>query len=137
MQSSCGGTQTLFGETCHEPSTDRVHCRKYSRSGCRAVTLDVPVRSGREWYLDRDRISQSERDWDFCNIDFDSNSNAIATSSITVPPMGHLAKYTNEIFGAVPSGEFQGKMEVVSGLPLAAITLRQRGSVFTSLPVIP
>ncbi len=51
--------------------------------------------------------------------------------------MGHLAKYANEIFGAVPSGEFDGKMDVVSTLPLAAITLRQRGSVFTSLPVIP
>jgi hypothetical protein len=67
----------------------------------------------------------------------DSNSNQIATSSFTVPPLGHLAKYTGEIFSGLPSGEFDGKMDVVSSLPLVAITLRQRGSVFTSLPIIP
>jgi hypothetical protein len=67
----------------------------------------------------------------------DANSNELSRSSLTIPPMGHLAKYAGEIFSGIPSGEFQGKMDVVSTLPLAAITLRQRGSVFTSIPVIP
>jgi hypothetical protein len=67
----------------------------------------------------------------------DANSNVLATTSISVPPNGHIAKYANEIFGSVPAGEFHGKMDVVSTLPVAAMTLRQRASVFTSLPVIP
>jgi len=67
----------------------------------------------------------------------DANSNALATSSFTLPAMGHVAKYSSEIFSAVPAGEFTGKMDVVSTLPLAGITLRQQGLVFTSLPIIP
>ena len=67
----------------------------------------------------------------------DSNSNEIARSSITVPPMGHLAKYAGEIFTGISFGEFQGKIDVVTTQPLAALTLRQHEQVFTSLPVIP
>ncbi len=67
----------------------------------------------------------------------DSNSNEVARSSATVPAMGHLAKYAGEIFAGIPSGDFEGKMEVMSTLPIVAITLRQRGPVFTSLPIIP
>ena len=66
-----------------------------------------------------------------------ANADIISITNIAVPPMGHVAKYAAEIFGIVPPGEFQGKMDVVSTLPIVAITLRQRGSVFTSLPVIP
>ena len=67
----------------------------------------------------------------------DAAANIISTTSVNVPPMGHVSKYAAELFGAVLTGEFQGKMDVTSTLPIAAITLRQRGSVFTSLPVIP
>jgi hypothetical protein len=67
----------------------------------------------------------------------DSNSTQLAQASVTIAPMGHLAAYANQLFSAIPSGEFQGKIEVLSTQPLAGITLRQRGSVFTSLPIIP
>jgi hypothetical protein len=67
----------------------------------------------------------------------DSNSNELARSSISVPAMGHLAKYAGEIFSGTPSADLQGKIEVVSTQSVAAITLRQRGQIFTSLPVIP
>jgi hypothetical protein len=67
----------------------------------------------------------------------DSNSTELAQTSVTIPPMGHLAHYASELFSAIPPGEFQGKIEVLSTQPLAGITLRQRGSVFTSLPIIP
>jgi hypothetical protein len=67
----------------------------------------------------------------------DAGSNEIARSSITLPPMGHLAKYSREIFAGVSSTDGEGKIEVVSTRPLAALTLRQRGPIFTSLPVIP
>lgn len=67
----------------------------------------------------------------------DANSNPVSIISMTVPSKGHVAAYAAEIFGSVPPGEFQGKIDVLSTLPIVAITLRQRGSVFTSLPVIP
>ena len=67
----------------------------------------------------------------------DSSSNELARSSFTIAPMGHLAKYAGELFTGLPSTDFQGKIEVSSTVPLAAITLRQRGAIFTSLPVIP
>jgi hypothetical protein len=67
----------------------------------------------------------------------DSNSTQLAQTSVMIPPMGHLAGYANQLFSAIPPGEFQGKIEVLSTQPLAGITLRQRGSVFTSLPIIP
>jgi hypothetical protein len=67
----------------------------------------------------------------------DSNSTQLAQTSVTIPPMGHMAHYASELFPAIPPGEFQGKIEVLSTQPLAGITLRQRGSVFTSLPIIP
>jgi hypothetical protein len=67
----------------------------------------------------------------------DSNSTQLAQTTLTIPPMGHLAHYANELFSAIPPGEFQGKIEVLSTQPLAGLTLRQRGSIFTSLPVIP
>jgi hypothetical protein len=67
----------------------------------------------------------------------DSNSTQLAQTSVTIPPMGHLAGYAADLFRAIPPGEFQGKIEVLSTQPLAGLTLRQRGSVFTSLPVIP
>jgi hypothetical protein len=67
----------------------------------------------------------------------DSNSNEIARASTSLPAMGHLAKYAAEMFPGVPLAGFQGKIEVVSTQSLAAITLRQRAQIFTSLPVIP
>jgi hypothetical protein len=67
----------------------------------------------------------------------DSNSTQLAQTTLTIPPMGHLAHYANELFSTIPPGEFQGKIEVLSTQPLAGLTLRQRGSIFTSLPVIP
>jgi hypothetical protein len=67
----------------------------------------------------------------------DSSSNQLAQASITIPPMGHIARYAGELFSAIPAGEFQGKIEIVSTQPLAGLTLRQHGFVFTSLPVIP
>jgi hypothetical protein len=67
----------------------------------------------------------------------DSNSNEIARASTSLPAMGHLAKYAGEMFPGVPLANFQGKVEVVSTQSLAAITLRQRAQIFTSLPVIP
>jgi hypothetical protein len=67
----------------------------------------------------------------------DSNSTQLAQTTLTIPPMGHLAHYANELFPTMPPGEFQGKIEVLSTQPLAGLTLRQRGSIFTSLPVIP
>jgi hypothetical protein len=67
----------------------------------------------------------------------DSNSVQLAQKSLTIPPMAHSAAYATELFSSIPPGEFQGKIEVLSTQPLAGLTLRQRGSVFTSLPVIP
>jgi hypothetical protein len=67
----------------------------------------------------------------------DSNSIQLAQTSMTIPAMGHMAGHAADLFPAIPAGEFQGKIEVLSTQPLAGLTLRQRGSVFTSLPVIP
>jgi hypothetical protein len=38
---------------------------------------------------------------------------------------------------SVPAGQSEGKIEILSTQPLAALTLRQRGAIFTSLPVVP
>jgi hypothetical protein len=67
----------------------------------------------------------------------DASSNELARISVVVPAMGHLARYANELFTGIPPGEFEGKMDVISTQPLAGVTLRQRASVFTSLPIIP
>jgi hypothetical protein len=67
----------------------------------------------------------------------DANSNQLSQTSVTVAPMGHLAEYANQMFSSLPSEEFEGKIDVISTQPLAGLTLRQRGSVFTSLPIIP
>jgi hypothetical protein len=67
----------------------------------------------------------------------DANSNPLSQTSVSIPAMGHLAKCANELFPGIPSGEFEGKIDIISTQSLAGLTLRQRGSVFTSLPVIP
>jgi hypothetical protein len=67
----------------------------------------------------------------------DSNSNEVARTSVSIPPNGHLARYAPELFPTAPLATFQGRIEVISSRPLVALTLRQRESVFTSLPVIP
>jgi hypothetical protein len=67
----------------------------------------------------------------------DSNSTQLAQTSVNIAGMGHISRYANELFPSIPPGEFQGKIEVLSTLPVVGLTLRQRGSVFTSLPIIP
>jgi hypothetical protein len=67
----------------------------------------------------------------------DANSNQLAQTTVTLPAMGHLARYANELFSAIPSGEFDGKINVSGTNPVIALTLRQRGTAFTSLPIIP
>jgi hypothetical protein len=67
----------------------------------------------------------------------DANSNPLSQTSVSIAPMGHLAEYANQMFSSLPPGEFEGKIDVISTQPLVGLTLRQRGSVFTSLPIIP
>jgi hypothetical protein len=68
----------------------------------------------------------------------DANSNEIARTSLTIPANGHLAKYVvGELFPFAQRATLQGKLEIVSTQSLVALTLRQRESIFTSLPVIP
>jgi hypothetical protein len=67
----------------------------------------------------------------------DANSNQLSQTSVTIAAMGHLAEYANQMFSSLPPGEFEGKIDVISTQPLVGLTLRQRGSVFTSLPIIP
>jgi hypothetical protein len=67
----------------------------------------------------------------------DANSSELSRISVVIPAMGHLARYANELFTGIPPGEFEGKIDVISTQPLAGTTLRQRASVFTSLPIIP
>jgi hypothetical protein len=67
----------------------------------------------------------------------DANSNQLSQTSVSIAAMGHLAEYANQMFSSLPPGEFEGKIDVISTQPLVGLTLRQRGSVFTSLPIIP
>jgi hypothetical protein len=67
----------------------------------------------------------------------DVNSSELSRISVVIPAMGHLARYANELLTGIPPGEFEGKIDVISTQPLAGVTLRQRASVFTSLPIIP
>lgn len=66
----------------------------------------------------------------------DSNSNEVARTSLSILPNGHLARYASELFPSV-SLTALGKIEIISSRPVIALTLRQRDTVFTSLPVIP
>ncbi|HYK90499.1 MAG TPA: choice-of-anchor tandem repeat NxxGxxAF-containing protein [Acidobacteriota bacterium] len=67
----------------------------------------------------------------------DANDVQIAATTISLPPNGHLAKYLQQLFSTDIPSVFEGKLEVSPTLPLAGIGLRQRESVFTSMPVIP
>ena len=67
----------------------------------------------------------------------DSNSNEMARTSLNIPTNGHLARYVGELLPLNISGDFHGKLDIVSTQPLVSLTLRQRETVFTSLPVIP
>jgi hypothetical protein len=67
----------------------------------------------------------------------DKNATEVARTSVTIPGRGHVAKYSSELFPQLRSGSFEGKIEVVSSQPVVALTLRQVGALFTSLPVIP
>ena len=67
----------------------------------------------------------------------DANSNQLSQTSVSIAAMGHLAEYATQMFSSLPPGEFEGKIDVISTQPLVGLTLRQRGSVFTSLPIIP
>jgi len=67
----------------------------------------------------------------------DSNSNTLATASRSIPANGHFAEYIGEMFPSIGSGNFQGKVNIVSTQPLIGLTLLQQGSLFTSLPIIP
>ena len=67
----------------------------------------------------------------------DSAANEIERTAITLPPMGHLGRFVSELFRSALSESFEGRVEVISTQPIVALTLRQKGMVFTSLPVIP
>jgi hypothetical protein len=70
----------------------------------------------------------------------DSDATEVGRTSFTIPPMGHVSKYVSELFGAPLApflATFNGKFDLVSSQPLAALTLRQHAAVFTSLPIIP
>ncbi len=61
-----------------------------------------------------------------------------ASTTVTLTPNGHLAKYLGELFPstAIPDG-FIGRLDVTSDPPVAALTLRQQAHTFTSSPVVP
>jgi hypothetical protein len=67
----------------------------------------------------------------------DLNLQEIARTTITLPPMAHLALYINELFPNVPLDTFDGKIQLTSASPLASLTLRRHNTVFTTYPVIP
>ena len=52
-------------------------------------------------------------------------------------PLFQSREYVTELFGNVASGDFDGKIDIVSSQPVVELGLRQRALVFTSLPVIP
>ena len=60
------------------------------------------------------------------------------TSRCNLAPKAHLAKYLFELFAqeTLPPS-FQGRIELLSDIPILAIGLRQQGSRWTSLPIIP
>jgi hypothetical protein len=67
----------------------------------------------------------------------DSASAELARTSMNISPMGHVARYAGELFPGVTLGNFEGRIDVFATQPVAAVTLRQRELVFTSLPIIP
>jgi hypothetical protein len=67
----------------------------------------------------------------------DSSSNEVARTSLSIPHLGHVAKYVSELFPSAAVGNFHGKIEIVSSAPVAVLSLRQKQSIFTSLPIIP
>jgi hypothetical protein len=67
----------------------------------------------------------------------DLNLQEMASTTITLPAMGHIARYITELFPQAALRTFDGKIEVISAWPLATLALRQRESVFTTYPVIP
>jgi hypothetical protein len=67
----------------------------------------------------------------------DSNATELARTSVRLNAMGHLARYTGELFPGIVLGEFEGKIDVLATQILVGLTLRQRELAFTSLPVIP
>jgi len=74
------------------------------------------------------------------NVDLilrDSNAKELTRQTLTVPGMGHIAKYAHELFPGVSLPESGGKIEIFSTQPLVGLTLRQRQGAFASLPVIP
>ncbi len=62
----------------------------------------------------------------------------VASASILVPPLGHVAKFFTEWFpDSFP--EFQGTLEVESGVPVAGVALRYDNylaDVFATIPVV-
>jgi hypothetical protein len=62
----------------------------------------------------------------------------VASGSILLPPLGHVAKFFTEWFpDSFP--EFQGTLEVVSGVPVAGVALRYDNflaDVFATIPVV-
>ncbi len=62
----------------------------------------------------------------------------VASDSLLLPPFGHVARFFNEWFpDAFP--EFQGTLEVASGVPVAGVALRYDNylaDVFATIPVV-
>ena len=56
-------------------------------------------------------------------------------TNVSVPAHQQVAKFVNELFGAVISNGFRGSLRVQSAAPFAAVGLRFAGSVFSALPV--
>ena len=67
----------------------------------------------------------------------DSSGAVWSTVNRTLPPKAHMAKYLFELLDreAIPPS-FQGRVELLSDLPVIAVGLRQQGPRWTSLPVI-
>src|SRR5947207_14765725 len=74
------------------------------------------------------------------NVDLilrDSNAKELTRQTLTVPGMGHIAKYAHELFPGVSLPESGGKIEIFSTQAHVGLTLRQRQGEFASLPAIP
>ena len=65
---------------------------------------------------------------------FDINGVQLAQGPISLPPRGHTAKFTGEMFPTAPS-KFAGKIVVTSATPFAMMNLLIEGTLMTSLPV--
>ncbi len=64
------------------------------------------------------------------------NGGLLASRTITLGPLAHLAQYVAQVFTQIEMQDFSGVLDISSDIPVGIVALRSTGTGYTSMPSV-